>query len=87
VTELIVERSDGVVQLTLNRPERRNALSIPMWGEFARQLAEIQARAEDRVLVLAGAGGAFCAGGDLEGASTGGQTGGMDLGSMPPRLL
>lgn len=68
--ELIVERSEGVVTLTLNRPERRNALSIPMWRELARQLAEIQARTEDRVLILTGAGGVFCAGGDLSGASS-----------------
>jgi 2-(1,2-epoxy-1,2-dihydrophenyl)acetyl-CoA isomerase len=72
--ELTVERSRGVVQLTLDRPERRNALSIPMWEELARQLAEIQARDEDRVLVLTGAGGVFCAGGDLGGTrSDGGQ--------------
>jgi len=69
MNEIIVERSDGVVTLTLNRPERRNAVSVPMWEELARQLAEVQARAEDRVLVLTGAGGVFCAGGDLGGAS------------------
>lgn len=73
MSELIVERSEGIVQLTLNRPERRNALSIPMWVEFARQLAEIQGRAEDRVLILTGAGGVFCAGGDLGGASPAGE--------------
>ncbi len=66
--ELIVERSDGVVRLTLNRPGRRNALSVPLWVELARQLAEVQASAEDRVLVLAGADGVFCAGGDLSGS-------------------
>lgn len=65
--ELTVERSEGVVWLTLDRPERRNALSIPMWEELVSQLAETQAREEDRVLVLAGAGGTFCAGGDLGG--------------------
>jgi len=66
--EIMVERADGVVTLTLNRPDRRNAVSIAMWEELARQLAEIQARADDRVLVLTGAGGVFCAGGDLGGA-------------------
>jgi len=67
--EIIVERNDGVVTLTLNRPDRRNAISVPMWEELARQLAEIQARADDRVLILTGAGGVFCAGGDLSGAA------------------
>ena len=63
--ELIVERSEGVVQLTLNRPERRNAVSVPLWIELARQLAEIQSRPEDRAVILTGADGVFCAGGDL----------------------
>jgi len=70
--EIIVERNDGVVTLTLNRPERRNALSVSMWEELARQLADIQARADDRVLILTGAGGMFCAGGDLSGAAADG---------------
>jgi enoyl-CoA hydratase/carnithine racemase len=70
--ELAVERTEGVVQLTLDRPERRNALSIPMWEELARQLVEIQRRDEDRVLVLTGAGGVFCAGGDLGGGRSDG---------------
>jgi enoyl-CoA hydratase/carnithine racemase len=74
--ELRVERGEGVVQLTLDRPERRNALSIPMWEELARQLAEIQARDEDRVLVLTGAGGVFCAGGDLGGGRSDGDADG-----------
>jgi enoyl-CoA hydratase/carnithine racemase len=67
--EILVERNDGVVTLTLNRPDRRNAISIPMWEELARQLAEIQSRSDDRVLILTGAGGVFCAGGDLSGGS------------------
>jgi 2-(1,2-epoxy-1,2-dihydrophenyl)acetyl-CoA isomerase len=74
--ELKVERSEGVVWLTLDRPERRNALSIAMWKELARQLAETEARDEDRVLVLTGAGGIFCAGGDLGGGRSGGDADG-----------
>jgi 2-(1,2-epoxy-1,2-dihydrophenyl)acetyl-CoA isomerase len=72
--EIIVERTDGVVTLTLNRPDRRNAISIPMWEEMARQLAEIEARADDRALILTGAGGIFCAGGDLGGAADNGDS-------------
>jgi 2-(1,2-epoxy-1,2-dihydrophenyl)acetyl-CoA isomerase len=68
VEELVVERSEGVVEVTLDRPARRNALSISMWVELARRLAEIQANPEDRVLVLKGASGYFRAGGDLAGA-------------------
>jgi 2-(1,2-epoxy-1,2-dihydrophenyl)acetyl-CoA isomerase len=62
---LQVEREAGIVTLTLARPERRNALDVPLWRALAAQLAEIETRAADRVLVLTGAGGVFCAGGDL----------------------
>jgi 2-(1,2-epoxy-1,2-dihydrophenyl)acetyl-CoA isomerase len=71
--EVRIERSDGVVTVTLNRPERRNALSVPMWTEVARQLAEIQGRPEDRAVILTGAGGVFCAGGDLGSAAADGE--------------
>lgn len=67
--EIRIERSDGIVTLTLDRPERRNALSVAMWTELARLLGEVQARAADRVLILTGAQGVFCAGGDLGGAA------------------
>ena len=62
---LLEERTGGVLRLTLNRPEARNALSI----ELMRGLVEALDRAADdphsRVVVIAGAGPAFCAGHDL----------------------
>lgn len=62
---LLEERADEVLRLTLNRPEARNALSI----ELMRGLVEALGRAADdphsRVVVIAGAGPAFCAGHDL----------------------
>ncbi len=67
--ELVIERDGGVVTLTLNRPEKRNAVNVPRWEELGRLLPEIASRPEDRVLVLTGAGGYFCAGGDLSGAA------------------
>jgi 2-(1,2-epoxy-1,2-dihydrophenyl)acetyl-CoA isomerase len=63
--ELRVEREAGIVTLTLDRPARKNALDVPLWRELARVLAEVEARPADRVLILTGAGGVFCAGGDL----------------------
>jgi len=84
--EVSVERSEGVVQVTLNRPERRNAVSVPMWEALARTLAEVEARAEDRVLVVSGAGGTFCAGGDLGGTQTSGDAGDGGDGSAPDGL-
>ncbi|MGE0152038.1 MAG: enoyl-CoA hydratase/isomerase family protein [Reyranellaceae bacterium] len=59
---------DGVATLTLNRPEARNALSMPMRRDLDAALAILKARAGDEVkaLILTGAGGAFCAGGDVK---------------------
>ena len=60
------ELENGIVRLTLNRPEQRNALSL----ELIRQLmTQIESMAHDdhvRVVILAGAGPAFCAGHDLK---------------------
>ncbi len=62
---VIVEDAGGVRTVTLNRPERRNAMTPEMQGEL---IAAFDAAAEDasvRVVVVAGAGEAFCAGLDL----------------------
>ncbi|MCT8161590.1 crotonase/enoyl-CoA hydratase family protein [Pseudoruegeria sp. SHC-113] len=55
----------GVVSLTLNRPEARNALSAEMIGELTDFAHTIGAAPETRAVVLSGAGKVFCAGGDL----------------------
>ncbi|MHB1516801.1 MAG: enoyl-CoA hydratase/isomerase family protein [Acidimicrobiales bacterium] len=62
---LIVERRDGVVTVTMNRPERRNAANGTMWRELLATFDEVATDRRDRVLVLTGAGGAFCSGADL----------------------
>ena len=62
---LIVERKDGVATVTMNRPERKNAANGRMLRELRAVFEEIEDRGEDRVLVLTGAGGAFCSGADL----------------------
>ena len=64
---LLARIEDGVAVLTMNRPERRNALSAEMITALGATLA--QAEADDAVgaVVLTGAGGAFCAGGDVKG--------------------
>src|SRR5487761_2370566 len=63
-----VLRSDtgGVSTLTLNRPQTRNALSIGMLLALSAELQRAAADASVRVVVLAGAGPAFCAGHDLK---------------------
>ncbi|MFM8236748.1 MAG: enoyl-CoA hydratase/isomerase family protein [Actinomycetota bacterium] len=69
---LEVERADGIVTLTLNRPERKNAVTPAMWVDLAAILTEIADRPDDRVLVVTGAGDAFCSGADLAAAGESG---------------
>ena len=54
-----------MLRLTLNRPAARNALSMALMGELRRALDDAAADRECRVVVIAGAGPAFCAGHDL----------------------
>jgi enoyl-CoA hydratase/carnithine racemase len=69
---------DGIARLTINRPERRNALSWSVIGELRRRVAECRHDPDARVLVLTGAGDrAFCAGADLSGMAEG--AGHLDL--------
>ncbi|HXY94827.1 MAG TPA: enoyl-CoA hydratase/isomerase family protein, partial [Acidimicrobiia bacterium] len=62
---IFVSRDEGVVTITLNRPEKRNALNPSMAFELLETFRTIAADAADRVVVLTGAGGAFCSGADL----------------------
>ncbi|HZQ27196.1 MAG TPA: enoyl-CoA hydratase-related protein [Acidimicrobiales bacterium] len=62
---LLVDRAEGVVTLTLNRPDKKNAANGVMWEELRQVFREVAERPEDRVLVITGAGGAFCSGADL----------------------
>lgn len=65
---VLVDRADGIVTLTLNRPEKKNAANHAMWGELREVFDEVGATETDRVLVITGAGGAFCSGADLSDA-------------------
>ncbi|MBY6241779.1 enoyl-CoA hydratase-related protein [Methylosinus sp. Sm6] len=56
----------GVARVTFNRPERRNALDPALVAETIGALRRLEAREDVRVVLLAGAGGSFCAGGDIE---------------------
>ena len=69
---------DGVAVLTMNRPERRNALSGPMLEAMARTLAVVELDDEVGAVVLTGAGGGFCAGGDVKGMAGGDGAGSGD---------
>jgi 2-(1,2-epoxy-1,2-dihydrophenyl)acetyl-CoA isomerase len=72
--DLLETRADGVAILTLNRPEARNALSEEMLQGLLEALPRLAADPDIGAVVVTGAGGAFCAGGDVKGfaASKGG---------------
>jgi enoyl-CoA hydratase len=63
---VLKERSDGVVTLTLNDPDRRNVLSLPLCEALVAAVAAANVDPEARLLVITGAGPAFCAGAELE---------------------
>ena len=65
-TEIRYESADHVATLTWHRPEQRNALTPTMLGEAMQAVREAQADDAVRVLVITGAGRAFCAGGDTK---------------------
>lgn len=64
---LLLDEADGVLTLTLNRPDVLNALDLAQWSELADALARAGADPSIRALVLTGAGRAFCAGADIAG--------------------
>jgi len=62
---ILVERSEGVGRITLDRPDVRNAFDDALIAALAKSLAELDADRSVRAVVLAGNGPAFCAGADL----------------------
>jgi enoyl-CoA hydratase/carnithine racemase len=64
--ELLCTRDGAIVTITLNRPEKRNALTVPMLEALHAAVKDVSAAPDVRVLILGGAGKAFCAGLDLK---------------------
>ena len=95
--EILYERDGAIATLTLNRPERLNAISVPMLDALSERLLEADRDPQVRVIVLTGAGRGFCSGLDLVDASSGSGIGGggggggglanLDLRSAPPTVL
>ncbi|OFB36783.1 crotonase [Mycolicibacterium sp. (ex Dasyatis americana)] len=71
MTDVLTTREGDVLRIVLNRPEKLNAVNTPMLAELKRVLDEAAAD-ETSVVVLTGAGRAFCSGGDLSGKQTNG---------------
>ncbi|HEF4762599.1 TPA: enoyl-CoA hydratase/isomerase family protein [Pseudomonas putida] len=63
---LLLEPHNGVLHITLNRPDSRNAMSLQMVAELRSVLAAVRDDRHVRALVIGGAGGHFCAGGDIK---------------------
>jgi methylglutaconyl-CoA hydratase len=66
---LVEKQTPQITQLTLNRPERRNALTIELMTELTTAIESAGADPQQRILILRGAGKAFCTGLDLEEAA------------------
>jgi methylglutaconyl-CoA hydratase len=69
MAELVLHEStdDGIVTITMNRPEARNALSVDLIDALNNAIASVEKDDAARVMILAGAGKVFCAGMDLKG--------------------
>ena len=93
--QVLYEPRGAVALITLNRPDRLNAISGPMLAQFSKRLLEADADRSVRAIVITGAGRAVCAGLDLQDASSGtgiGSGGGggfnaFDLRNAPPNVL
>lgn len=62
---LLVERDGGVVTITLDRPQKLNAMTVRMWNELIAVLDEIEENPADRAVIITGSGDGFCSGADL----------------------
>ncbi len=74
--DTLAYEDDGIVVITLNRPQARNAMSGDMNAGLEKTLDYAERAGHVRAIVLTGAGGAFCAGGDVKGMAGGGGGGG-----------
>ena len=83
--KLLVTLEGGVKRITFNRPERRNAFDFETFEAFAAAIEET-ARDESRVVVVTGAGEAFCSGLDLSVMSAGGPSR-LDVGAKIRELI
>ncbi len=62
---LLIDRADGVVTVTMNRPAKKNAATGQMFEELLETFRDVERNAKDRCMVLTGAGEDFCTGADL----------------------
>src|SRR5260370_29546993 len=82
---ILVERVDGVCRVSINRPERRNALDPASRDRLLEVLAEARADTSVRALLLRGEGGAFCTGADVSPGVSGPPPSDKDGGAEKPK--
>jgi len=64
---IVVEKANGVAKLTINRPEKHNAMDVQFFREFGPRIDELSHDAEIKAIIVTGAGRSFCSGIDLAG--------------------
>ncbi len=84
---LLVDKQDGIATLTLNRPDQMNALSLELRRALEAELVALRTDREIGVVILTGAGRAFCAGLDLKEMGSGARAADGPTPLDPPRLL
>ena len=72
---LLVDVDESIIEVTMNRPHKKNAADQTMWAELLDIGRRIEAAPQIRAVVLTGAGGEFCSGADVSGMGGGGPTG------------
>lgn len=68
---ILYEVSEGIATVTLNRPDRMNSITDEMTTDLFTAMQQADTDPATRVIILTGAGGAFCAGGDIGGIGDG----------------
>lgn len=82
-----VTKANGIAKVVLNRPERKNAITMAMRNEIQGIFQDLQDDNEVRVVILTGAGGDFCAGADLAEMGEGGVRGSMQKSRSLQRMV
>lgn len=84
--EILVSSADHVCTITLNRPDKRNALTVAMVEKFRSTVEKVGADGDARVLVVRGNGAGFCAGMDLRELQAQREAGAVDLNALEHAL-
>ena len=87
VPTLIEQRDGTTIVLTLNNPQRRNALAMPLREGLIAAFERIETDRTIRAVVLTGAGGTFCAGGDITAMNVKGLADGLERFRITHRLV